>query len=192
LKFHFNIILPSKPRCPLPTETLHASILSPCVLHTPPFSFFSFSWMIFGEKSRILSSLLCSFLHSPVTSFLLGPNIHLSTIFSNTFSLRSSLNVSDLVSHPYKKQTKFISVYLKNYNVFGWQTWRQTILQTFLKLNLLWMYSWLEFWFVSVISRSLNCSTLSKDSVSIFRLWFWPACWSRDMAMFLVFLSICF
>jgi hypothetical protein len=27
--------------------------------------------------------LLCSFLHSPVTSSLLGPNIFLNTLFSN-------------------------------------------------------------------------------------------------------------
>jgi hypothetical protein len=37
--------------------------------------------MIFGEE--------------PVTSSLLGPNILLSTLFSKTLSLLSSLNVSD-------------------------------------------------------------------------------------------------
>jgi len=42
------------------------------------------------------------FLYSPVTSSLLDPNILLNTIFSNTLSLRSSRNVSDQVSHPYK------------------------------------------------------------------------------------------
>ena len=36
------------------------------------------------------------------TSSLLGPNTLLNTLFSNTLSLRSSLNVSDQVSHPYK------------------------------------------------------------------------------------------
>jgi len=46
-------------------------------------------------------SSLCNFLHSPVTSYFLGPNILLNTLFSNTLSLRSSLNVSDQVSHPY-------------------------------------------------------------------------------------------
>jgi hypothetical protein len=49
-----------------------------------------------GGKNR-----LCSFLHSPVTSSLLGPNIILSTLFSKTLILRSSLNVSDQVSLPY-------------------------------------------------------------------------------------------
>ena len=61
---------------------------------------------IFGEQYRSLSSSLCSFLHSPVTSFLLGPNIRLGTLFSDTLSLRSSFNVSDEVSHPYKTTGK--------------------------------------------------------------------------------------
>ena len=44
---------------------------------------------------------LCSFLHSPVTSSLSGSNIRLNTLFSNTLSLRFSLDVRDQVSHPY-------------------------------------------------------------------------------------------
>jgi hypothetical protein len=55
-----------------------------------------------GEEYKSLSSSLCSLLHFPVTSSLLGPNILLNTIFSNTLSFLSSLNVSDQASHPYK------------------------------------------------------------------------------------------
>jgi hypothetical protein len=36
---------------------------------------------------------------------LLGPNVLLSTLFSKTLSIRSSLNVSDQVSHPCKHHT---------------------------------------------------------------------------------------
>ena len=61
---------------------------------------------ILGEEYRSLSSSLCSLLHSPVTSSLLGPNILLNAIFSNTLSFLSSLNVSDQLSHPYRKQAK--------------------------------------------------------------------------------------
>jgi hypothetical protein len=50
--------------------------------------------------------LLCRLLHSLVTSSLLGPNILLSTLFSNTLSLCSSLSVRDQDSHPDKKQVK--------------------------------------------------------------------------------------
>jgi hypothetical protein len=46
---------------------------------------------------------------SPVTSSLLGPNIFLSTLFSKTLNLLSSLNVSDQVSHPYKTTGKINS-----------------------------------------------------------------------------------
>ena len=63
---------------------------------------------IMGEEYTSLSSPLCSFLHSPVTSSLLGPNILLNTLFSHTLSLRSSLNVSDQVSHPYKTTGKIM------------------------------------------------------------------------------------
>jgi hypothetical protein len=38
---------------------------------------------------------LCSFFQPPTTSFLCGPNILLSTLFSNALSLCSSLNVRD-------------------------------------------------------------------------------------------------
>ena len=58
--------------------------------------------IIFGEQYRSLSSSLCSLLHSPVTSSLLGPNTLLKPLFSNTLSVRSSLNVRDQVLHPYK------------------------------------------------------------------------------------------
>jgi polysaccharide pyruvyl transferase WcaK-like protein len=43
-------------------------------------------------------------LQSPITSFLFGQNVLLGTLFSNTHSLCSSLNVRDQVSHPYCNQ----------------------------------------------------------------------------------------
>jgi len=54
-----------------------------------------------GEEYRPWIFSLFSFLHSPVTSSLLGHNILLSTLFSNTLDVRCSLNISDQVSHPY-------------------------------------------------------------------------------------------
>jgi hypothetical protein len=61
------------------------------------------------HKSR--SSSLCSFLHPPVTSSLFGPNILLTTLFSNTLSLCSTLNVRDQVSKPYRTAGKIIALY---------------------------------------------------------------------------------
>ena len=50
---------------------------------------------ILGEQYRSLNSSLYSFLHSPVTSSLLGLNTLLNTQFSNTLRLCSSLIVRD-------------------------------------------------------------------------------------------------
>jgi hypothetical protein len=65
---------------------------SPFAYHTPrTFHPTCFDYLdILCECSK-----LCSFLQSPVTSSLLGPNISL-----NTLSLCSCLNVTDQVSHP--------------------------------------------------------------------------------------------
>jgi len=46
------------------------------------------------------------------TPLLYRSNILLSTLFSNTLSLRSSLNVSDQVAHPYKTRGKIIVLYV--------------------------------------------------------------------------------
>jgi hypothetical protein len=51
----------------------------PYVPHVPPISL--------GEEYRLWSSSLCSLLHSPVTSSLLGSDIFLSSLFSNTVGL---------------------------------------------------------------------------------------------------------
>jgi hypothetical protein len=53
-----------------------------------------------------------SFLHSPVTSPPLGPNILLRTLFSSTLGLCSSFNVSDQVSHPYKTTGTIMVLYV--------------------------------------------------------------------------------
>ena len=47
----------------------------------------------------------------PVTSFLLGPNILLNTLFSNTLSFLSFRSVNDQVSHPYKTTGKITVLY---------------------------------------------------------------------------------
>jgi len=70
------------------------------------------TWITFIEEYRSLRSSLCSFLHSPVTSSLLGSNILLNTLFSNTLSLNFSLNVGDQVSHPCKTSGKIIVLYI--------------------------------------------------------------------------------
>jgi hypothetical protein len=64
--------------------------------------------MNLGEEYRPFRSPLCNFLHFPATSFYLGSNIHLSTLFSTKLSMRSFFNVSEQVSHPYRTTDKII------------------------------------------------------------------------------------
>jgi hypothetical protein len=52
------------------------------------------------------------FFKPPVTSSLFSPNILLSTLFSNTLSLCSYLNVREQVWHPYKTTGKIIIFYI--------------------------------------------------------------------------------
>jgi hypothetical protein len=63
--------------------------------------------IILREEYKLRSSSLCCFLKTLVISSLFGPNIHLSTLFSNTLSLCSSLNITDQVSHTFRTQAKF-------------------------------------------------------------------------------------
>jgi hypothetical protein len=47
------------------------------------------------DENKAWSALLCTFLHYPVISSFLGPNLSLSAPFSNNFSLCSCLIVRD-------------------------------------------------------------------------------------------------
>jgi len=109
LKIQFNIILPTMPGSPKWSLSFRFHHQNPVYASPSPIratfpaqlillDFISRTML--REEYRSLSSSLCSCLHSLVTSSLLGPNILLNTLFSNTLSLRSSLNVSDQVPHP--------------------------------------------------------------------------------------------
>ena len=111
LKIHINIIFPftlgsSKwprfLRFPHQNSVCTSPLPHTCTCPAPPILDL-ITRKVFGVEYRPLSFSLCSFLHSPVTSSLLGPNL-----FSNTFILLSSLNVSDQVSHPYTTTAKLL------------------------------------------------------------------------------------
>jgi hypothetical protein len=94
------------------TKIPYTPVLSPIRSTCPAYVILdSVTRTLFGEAYRSLSSSLCIFLYSPVTLSLVGPNILLNTLFSNTLSLRFSLNVSDRVSHPYKTYWRCAYIY---------------------------------------------------------------------------------
>jgi hypothetical protein len=70
-----------------PLYTSPIPILATCLAYLTLLDFTTRT--IVGEECRLFSSLLCTFLHSPLTSSLFDPNILFSTIFSNTLSLLS-------------------------------------------------------------------------------------------------------
>jgi hypothetical protein len=85
--------------------------LPPYMLRAPPISFFSIwspkqYWVNTNHESPHYVDFY------PVTSSLLGPDILLSNLFSNTLSLHLSLNVNNRVSHPYKTVGKIVVLYI--------------------------------------------------------------------------------
>jgi hypothetical protein len=73
-----------------------------------------------GERHSPWSVSLRSFPHSPLTSFVLGPSIFVSTLFSNTLSLCSSIYVVNQVSNSHKTigKIRFSIFYVILYLVF--------------------------------------------------------------------------
>jgi hypothetical protein len=88
---------------------IHITLLPPscyitCLSHPHWLDHSNYTWQ------RVQVSL-CRFLQPPATLFPLGPNILLSSLFSNTLSLRSFINVGDHI-HTYRTTGKILVSYI--------------------------------------------------------------------------------
>ena len=96
---HFNIILPSIPRPSKHSLSFMFSNKNPvCITLLPHTCYMPRLPLIIrtisGEECRSLSSYLCNFLYSSFTYFLLGTNILLNTLFSNTLSQLANVRLA--------------------------------------------------------------------------------------------------
>ena len=98
-------------------QTLYTNLLFPTAATCPThlIIFDVITRIIFGAENRSLNSAICTLPHSPIFSSFSGPKILLSTLFTKTLSLRSSLNVSYQVSHPYKTTGTIIVLYILSF-----------------------------------------------------------------------------
>lgn len=96
-----------------PPVHLHTILLSSmCVTFPAQLILLALITLIISGKEYISYTLsLCNFLQSPDTSTLSGPNIFLSTLFSNVLSLCSSL-MCEIIAHICKATCKMTILYI--------------------------------------------------------------------------------
>ena len=130
LEIHPNIIHPSTPRSPQwspslrfphqdPIYPLSSPIRATCP--APSHSSRFYHPHNIGEEYRSFSSSLCNLLHTPVTTSLLGSNILLNAMFSN-----SSYKIGHLILAAFNANTmlmslRFITVYVCMYVSFPYK-----------------------------------------------------------------------
>ena len=182
-KIHFAFILPPMPRfskwfLSLRSPHQNCVFMSP-VSHTwriaPSISFVLITWIIFGEeyKSWISStSPLPCYVVALRSKYLPQHPVprHPQPVFLPQCERQSFT--------PIQNKWKNCSSLYFNLDIFVWETERQNFLHWMIVV-IHWLHSahniLMDFWFVSIVPKYLNCATPSKDLLPIFMLWFCPA-----------------
>jgi hypothetical protein len=133
--------------------------------------------LILGESYNLRSSLLCSFLQPPATSSLLGLNILLSTLFSNTLSLMFFHYCEGPNSHPHKTAGTFLVLYILTFTLLErrgvdkrfWIEWQQASP----KFNLSLISSWMKF-DVFLVFQNIWTLPHFQNILATSKLWFCP------------------
>jgi hypothetical protein len=95
--------------------------------------------ILLGKQYMLWSSSLCGFFRHPITWSLFSPNIFLSTLFSNTLTLCSSINIREHTNHGQDHNCVYSDFY-----VFRQQTRRQMFLD-WMVASITWIKSPLNF-----------------------------------------------
>jgi hypothetical protein len=110
------------------TKILNVFLIPKLHATCPTYAILQFFNLLLGEEYKLWSTSLCKFLHLAVTSSLLGPNILISALFSNTFNARCSLN----------KKSKFCTHWPGSPSTVLWKLW----LYVGVTATVDWSWSW--------------------------------------------------
>jgi hypothetical protein len=98
---------------PLPSiSSMHFSYLIRAICSTTRIHLDVITLIILPEEWKSGKSLLCSYIQPPITPLSSVQIFPLSTLFSITLSLWSSVNVGDKISHPCRTTDKIIVLYI--------------------------------------------------------------------------------
>jgi hypothetical protein len=182
LSFDVRLYLPSglfSLRFPYQTPVYTSSIPHNCYMPWVSQSSWFYHPISIWWAVHIITVFVMLPLHCPATSSFLHPNTFLSTLFSNTLIVSAYVPLSmwetNLHIHTKQQEKLQFCIFQNLYSCL--QTGRQKILHRMIA-NIPWLQSALNFfmngiWYVRVVPKYLNCPTIWKNILPVFKLGFY-------------------